>query len=305
MLSSLTIGLIMGKMKGMYNYMSLISSTKLLLKAQERGYAIGAFNAENMEMVQAIVEVAVELNSPVIIQTTPSTVAYANVDMYRAMVNAVAKDVSVPVVMHLDHGKSLDLCKEALEAQYTSVMIDGSTLSFEENISLSREVVGIAKTKGIPVEAELGTVGGKEDDHKVSDKDALYTNPSQAKEFVERTGVQSLAVAIGTAHGFYKQQPKLDFDRLKEIRKAVDVPLVLHGASGVSDESVMKSIQLGICKVNFATELRVAFTKGVNKVLEENPGVYDPKKYCAIGRAEVKKLVKEKIMICGSQEKAQ
>ncbi|QTL97733.1 class II fructose-1,6-bisphosphate aldolase [Iocasia frigidifontis] len=285
--------------------MPLISSTKLLLKAQKGGYAIGAFNAENMEMIQAIVEAAEELSSPVIIQTTPSTVAYANVDMYRAMVNTVANDVSVPVVMHLDHGKSLDLCKQAIEAQYTSVMFDGSTLSFEENMLLTRKVVDTAKPKGIPVEAELGTVGGKEDDHEVSDKDALYTNPKQAKQFVDRTGVQSLAVAIGTAHGFYKQEPRLDFDRLKEIRKAIDIPLVLHGASGVSDESVMKSIQLGICKVNFATELRVAFTKGVNKVLEEAPNIYDPKKYCAAGRAEVKKLVKEKIIICGSKKKAQ
>ncbi len=284
--------------------MSLVSSAELLLKAQEEGYAIGAFGAENMEMVQAIVSAAEELNSPVIIQTTPSTISHASLDMYRAMVNAVSKDISLPVVMHLDHGKSLELCEKAIEADYTSVMIDGSTLPFEENVLLSRKVVDISKLKGIPVEAELGTVGGKEDDHVVSDKDVLYTNPNQAKEFVDHTGVQSLAIAIGTAHGFYKQQPKLDFEGLVEIKKSVDIPLVLHGASGVSDESVKKSIKLGICKVNFATELRVAFTKGVNKMLKDEPGVYDPKKYCAVGREEVKKIVKEKIMICGSIGKA-
>lgn len=284
-------------------FMPLIRSTELLLKAQKGGYAIGAFSAENMEMVQAIVEAAEELSAPIIIQTTPSTVAHANVDMFNAMVNAAAKDVLVPVVLHLDHGKNLDLCKQALEAHYTSIMIDGSMLSFEENISLSRKVVEIAEAKGIPVEAELGTVGGKEDDHEVSDKNARYTNPDQAREFVDRTRIQALAVAVGTTHGFYKQQPQLDFNRLQAIRKAVDVPLVLHGASGVLDESIMQAIKLGICKVNFATELRAAFTKGVKKVFAENPRIFDPKVYSARGREEVKKLVKEKIMVCGSQGK--
>lgn len=284
--------------------MSLIRSTKLLLSAQSDGYAIGAFCAENMEMVQAIAEAAGELDSPVIIQTTPSTIAHANADMYQAMVNITAQKVPVPVVMHLDHGNTLELCKKAIEAQYTSVMIDGSTLPFEENVALSRKVVDIAKPESIPVEAELGTIGGKEDDHEVSDKDALYTDPNKAKEFVAHTGIQSLAVAIGTAHGFYKLQPKLDFDRLQEIRKAVDVPLVLHGASGVPDESIRQAVKMGICKVNYATELRVAFTNGVNRVFKENPSVYDPKIYSSAGREEVKTLVKAKIMICGSSGKA-
>jgi tagatose 1,6-diphosphate aldolase GatY/KbaY len=194
--------------------MQLKSSAESLLRAPENGYAIGAFGAENMEMVQAIVEAAEELSSPVFIQTTPATIAHADVAIYSAMVNAAAKNSSVPVAMHLDHGKTLALCKKAIEAQYTSVMMDGSALPFEENISLSREVVAIAKSKGIPVEVELGTIGGKEDDHQVSDNKALYTDPNQAKEFIDRSGVQSLAVAIGTAHGFYQQQPRLDFDRL-------------------------------------------------------------------------------------------
>lgn len=283
--------------------MPLVKSTELLKKAQSEGYAIGAFGAENMEMVQAIVAAAEEQNAPVIIQTTPSSVSHASVDMFRAMAYAAAKDASVPVVLHLDHGNSFELCKKALNAEYTSIMIDGSKLPFEENISLSKKVVEIASKKGIPVEGELGTIGGKEDDHVVLDKDALYTNPLQAKEFVERTGVQSLAVAIGTAHGFYKEEPKLDFDRLDEIRQVVDIPLVLHGASGVSDESVMQSVKKGICKVNYATELRVAYTTGIKRVMEEDPEVFDPKKYNAAGREEVKKLVMEKIKVCGSVDK--
>jgi len=283
--------------------MPLVSSTELLLKAQREGYAVGAFGAENMEMVQAVVEAAEEMNSPVIIQTTPSTIAHASVDMFRAMVYAVAKNAKVPVVMHLDHGNSYELCKKAIEADYTSVMIDGSKMSYEDNIAISKKVVDIAGPMGIPVEAELGTIGGKEDEHIVSDKDALYTNPAQAKDFVERAGVQSLAVAVGTAHGFYKEEPKLDFDRIKEIRSVVDIPLVLHGASGVPDDSVKKSIQLGICKVNYATELRVAFTDGVKRVMKEAPNVYDPKIYSSAGREEVKKLVKEKMKVCGSAGK--
>ncbi len=284
--------------------MALVESNELMIKAQKEGYAIGAFGAENMEMVQAIVEAAEELSSPVIIQTTSSSISYASVEMFYAMTDAAAKRAKVPVVIHLDHGNSFDLCRKAIEAGYTSVMIDGSKLSFEDNIDLSRKVVEMAKEKGIPVEAELGTIGGKEDDHVVSDKDALYTNPQQARDFVERTGVQSLAVSIGTAHGFYKEQPQLDFDRLDEIRREVDVPLVLHGASGVSDEFVMQSIERGICKVNYATELRVAFTSGVKRVIETDHDVFDPKKYNAAGRDEVKKLVKHKIGICGSEGKA-
>jgi tagatose 1,6-diphosphate aldolase GatY/KbaY len=290
-------------MKGIFKKMALVRSTELLLRAQGGSYAVGAFSVENMEMVQAVVETAEELDSPAIIQTTPSTIAHGDVDMFRAMVNAAAEKVPVPVVLHLDHGNSLELCKNAIDAQYTSVMIDGSTLPFDENISLTRNVVEIAQPKGIPVEAELGTIGGKEDDHEVSGKHARYTDPDKAKEFVDLTGVQSLAVAIGTAHGFYKFKPELDYDRLREIRNAVDVPLVLHGASGVPDESVRQAIKLGICKVNYATELRVAFTNGVSRAFKENPSVFDPKVYSAAGREEVKKLVKVKMINCGSQGK--
>jgi len=284
--------------------MSLVNTKEILLKAQEGNYAVAAFNVENMEMVQAVIAAAEEMDAPVILQTTPSTIKYADIDMFRAMVNAAAGKSKVPVAIHLDHGDSFELCKKAVEGKYTSVMIDGSKLSFEDNIKLCKSVVEVADKAGIPVEAELGTVGGKEDGHEVSDKEALYTNPMQAKEFVERTGITSLAIAIGTAHGFYKGEPKLDFDRLSEIREKVDIPLVLHGASGVPDESVEKAIELGICKVNFATELRVAYSNGVRRVLAKDNNVYDPKKYGEAGRIEVKELVKHKITICKSAGKA-
>lgn len=283
--------------------MSFVTTKELLNNAQKGHYAVGAFNVENMEMAQAVVTAAVEMNAPVILQTTPSTVKYADVSLYRAMVKALAESVSVPVAMHLDHGSSYELCERAVGAGYTSVMIDGSKLEFEENVAISKKTVDMAAKAGIPTEAELGTVGGKEDSHEVKNADVLYTNPEKAREFVERTGVDSLAVAIGTAHGFYKGEPKLDFDRLEEIRKVVSIPLVLHGASGVPDEKVIQSIKQGICKVNFATELRAAYTKGVRSVLEDT-AVFDPKAYGKAGRSAVVELVKHKIGICGSQGKA-
>ena len=280
--------------------MELVNSVEMLRKAQQGHYAVGAFNAENMEMVQAIIDAAEELNSPVIVQTTPSTVNYASTDLFRAMVYVRARDSEVPVVLHLDHGDSLELCERAIASGYTSVMIDGSKLEYEQNIAVCRRVVEVASKAGIPVEAELGTVGGKEDSRAVSKKDILYTNPDQARDFVARTGVQSLAVAIGTAHGFYRQAPKLDFDRLAEIRRAVDVPLVLHGASGLADGAVAEAVKLGICKVNFATELRAAYTKGIRTVLDREEKVFDPKKYNAGGREEVKRLVIAKMKVCRS-----
>ena len=192
---------------------------------------------------------------------------------------------------------------QALRTGYTSIMIDGSHDSFEDNIALTRRVTDACAPSGVPVEAELGKVGGKEDDLEGGDGNP-FTDPQQAKEFVERTGVDSLAVAIGTAHGLYKGVPKLDFDRLSAIRELVSIPLVLHGASGVPDEAVRESIRRGICKVNFATELRIAFSDGVKKYLAEDPDAFDPKKYCKVGRAGVVALVKEKIALCGSSGQA-
>ena len=283
--------------------MALVTTKQLLLDAQKGGYAVGAFNVENMEMVQAVVAAAEELRSPVIMQTTPSTVKYANLNYFYENVKVAAQESSVPVVIHLDHGNSFELAMQAYRTGYTSIMIDGSHEGFEDNIALTSAVVKACHPGEVPIEAELGKVGGKEDDLDGGEGDP-YTNPQEAAEFVERTGIDSLAVAIGTAHGVYKGVPKLDFSRLSEIRKAVSIPLVLHGTSGVPDEDVAECIKRGICKVNYATDLRIAFTKGINQVLKENPDTIYPKKYNAKGREEVRKYVMHKMKICQSIAKA-
>lgn len=283
--------------------MPLVTTKKMLQDAQDGHYAVGAFNVENMEMVMAVIEAAEELKSPVIMQTTPSTVNYAGLDYYLANVRVAAERAKVPVALHLDHGSSYGLAMQALRTGYTSIMIDGSHEGYEENIAVTKAVADACAPSGIPVEAELGKVGGKEDDLDGGEGDG-YTDPQQAKEFVERTGATSLAVAIGTAHGLYKGEPKLDQERLSEIRAVVKVPLVLHGASGVPDEAVRESIRRGICKVNYATELRIAFSVGVKEVLNEKPDTIDPKKYGAAGKERVKAFVMEKMKNCGCAGKA-
>ncbi|MDO4941812.1 MAG: class II fructose-1,6-bisphosphate aldolase [Lachnospiraceae bacterium] len=283
--------------------MPLVISKQLLLDAQKGGYAVGAFNVENMEMVQAVIAAAEEMRSPVIMQTTPSTVKYASTDFFYANVRVAAEQASVPVVMHLDHGSSFELAMTAYRSGYTSIMIDGSHGTFEENVEVSKKVADACHPGNVPVEAELGKVGGKEDDLEGGD-DNPYTDPEQAVEFVKRTGVDSLAVAIGTAHGIYKGEPRLDLDRLSEIRKVVEIPLVLHGTSGVPDETVSECVRRGICKVNYATDLRIAFTKGVKKVFADTPDVIDPKKYNAAGREEVKQYVMQKMQVVGSVGRA-
>ena len=283
--------------------MALVTSKELLLDAQKNHYAIGAFNVENMEMVQAVIAAAEELSSPVIIQTTPGTLKYADPELYYANVAAVAKAAKVPVVMHLDHGSRFDLAMRCFRAGYTSVMIDGSHDPFEQNIAVTKSVVDACHAADVPVEAELGKVGGKEDDLDGGEGNG-YTVPSEAAEFVEKTGVDSLAVAIGTAHGVYKGIPKLDLERISQIRQVVSVPLVLHGTSGVPDDTVRECIRRGMCKVNYATDLRIAFSNGVKEYLAANPDVYDPKKYCAKGRELVKQYVMQKILVCGSNGRA-
>ena len=282
--------------------MAFVTSEEMMRKADKEGYAIGAFNVENMEMVMAVIKACEELNAPAILQTTPSTVKYAGLNMYHANVAAAAKAASVPIALHLDHGNSFELAMQALRIGYTSIMIDGSKLDFEDNIALSKRVADACRPSGIPVEAELGKVGGKEDD--MSCDDPGYTDPDDAVRFVNETGVTSLAVAIGTAHGIYKGEPKLDVERLSEIRKVVSIPLVLHGASGVPDEAVRDCIRRGISKVNFATELRIAFSDGIKEYMKNDPDVFDPKKYCAVGMENVTRLVKQKIEVCGSNGKA-
>lgn len=282
--------------------MSFVTSEKMLLDAQKGGYAVGAFNVENMEMVMAVIAAAEELRAPLMLQTTPSTIKYAGLDMYLANVKAAAERASVPVCLHLDHGDSFDLAMRALRTGYTSIMIDGSHNVFEENIAVTKAVADACRPSGIPVEAELGKVGGKEDDLDGGEGNG-YTDPLEAKEFVERTGVISLAVAIGTAHGVYKGVPKLDLDRLAEIRKVVDIPLVLHGASGLSEEAVVESIKRGICKVNFATELRIAYTDGVKEFLAANPDAFDPKKYGKVAMEHVKAIVETRMKMCGCTDR--
>ena len=282
--------------------MALVTTKELLLDAQKRGYAVGAFNVENMEMVQAVIAAAEELRSPVIMQTTPSTLKYADPELFYANVAAVAKKATVPVVMHLDHGSSFELALRAFRAGYTSIMIDGSHSVLEENIAITKAVVDACHAGNVPVEAELGKVGGKEDD--LDGGAGGFTDPQEAVRFVEETGVDSLAVAIGTAHGVYKGIPKLDVERLSQIREVVSIPLVLHGTSGIPDEDVRECISRGICKVNYATDLRIAFTEGVKEVLTAKPDTIDPKKYNAVGREKVKEYVLGRIKVVGSEGKA-
>ena len=281
--------------------MPLVNTRELLLDAQAHGYAVGAFNVENMEMMQAAIRAAEQEGAPIILQTTPTTVKYGGTALFASMARALAQASPADVSIHLDHGNSFEMAARALKAGYTSVMIDGSKEEFEANVTLSRRVAEMAHAMGIPVEGELGTVGGKEDNHEVKDSEKAYTDPEQAGEFAERTGVDSLAVGIGNAHGFYKGDPKLRFDILEETRKKVSIPIVLHGASGIPDEDVKRATGLGICKVNFATELRDAFSKGVKAYLKENPDTYDPKKYGAAGREAVKKLVLHKLEVLNCQ----
>ena len=281
----------------------LVTAKEMLQKAREGKYAIGAFNVENMEMVMAVLAAAEAKNSPVIMQTTPGTIKYAGVDYYYANVAAAAKRSSVPVVMHLDHGDSFQRAMAAYRAGYTSIMIDGSKLPFEENIDLTKRVVDACHPGDVYVEGELGKVGGKEDDLE-GDDDNPYTDPEEAEIFVEKTGVDYLAIGVGTAHGVYKGIPKVNTDLIATIHDMVDVPLVLHGTSGVPDEQVITAVKNGICKVNYATDLRIAFTRGVKEFMTEHSEAFDPKKYSQQGMAEVQKYVEQKIEVCGSVGKA-
>ena len=281
----------------------LVTSKELLLDAQKNHYAVGAFNVENMEMVMAVLAAAEEQNSPVIMQTTPGTVKYAGFDYYFANVKAAAERTKIPVVMHLDHGNSFAMAMQAFRAGYTSIMIDGSKLPFEENIDLTKSVVNVCHASNVPVEGELGKVGGKEDDLE-NDDDNPYTDPQEAKIFVERTGVDSLAIGIGTAHGVYKGIPKVNMEVLSAVRQVVDVPLVMHGTSGVPDEQVRDAVSRGICKVNYATDLRIAFTNGVKEFMANNPKAFDPKKYSTLGMNEVTAYVAQKMEVVGSVGKA-
>ena len=281
----------------------MINYKELLLHAQKNGYAVTAFNCHNLETIQVIVETANELRSPVIIAGTPGTFDYAGRDYIQSIVETAAKKYNIPIVLHLDHHTKIEDIEASLKLGTKSVMIDASHHSYDENIAIVKKVVELAHKFDATVEAELGILGGQEDDLVVNEKDSKYTNPQQAVDFVKKTGIDSLAVAIGTAHGLYKEDPKLDFERLKEIRSLVTIPLVLHGASGVPEEAVKKAISLGITKVNIATELKIPFSHKLREYLVAHPEENDPRKYMKDAKKAMAEVIKEKILICMSQNR--
>lgn len=283
--------------------MPLLSGDVLLRKAKEERFGIGAFNFNNLEFLQAILDAAVEMGSPVILQVSEGGMKYMGLSFLEGIIKSVLYRVEIPVAIHLDHGSSLDAVLYAIRVGFTSVMIDASDRPFEENVRITREVVRVAHSVGVSVEAELGRVGGTEEHIKVSDKEELFTDPDEAARFVELTNVDSLAVAIGTAHGVYKGEPKLDFDRLYDIKRKVDIPLVLHGASGVPIEDIKKAISLGICKINIDTDLRLAFRNKLEEMISLKKGEIDPRKFLGPARDAVKEVVKEKIRAFGSERR--
>ena len=285
--------------------MANIQNTKdMLIKARKEGYAVPAFNIHNLETIQTVVEAAVEMKSPVILAATPGTMNYAGRAYVQAIAEVAAKENDIPIALHLDHHETLESIEESLELGTKSVMIDGSHSTFDENIELTKKVVEAARANGATVEAELGRLVGQEDDMIVEVGDAIYTDPDTVEEFVERTGVDSLAVAIGTGHGVYESKPNLDFDRLEKIKNLVDIPIVLHGASGIAKEDVQKCISLGCAKVNVSTELKIPFSNALRNHMIEHPDETDPRKYFGPAKDAMKKAAIEKILICMSDGKA-
>ncbi|AMP21430.1 fructose-bisphosphate aldolase [endosymbiont 'TC1' of Trimyema compressum] len=308
--------------------MPLVNTREMFKKAYAGGYAIGAFNVNNMEIIQGITEAAKEENAPLIIQVSAGARKYANHTYLVKLVEAALIEINLPIALHLDHGDSFELCKSCIDGGFTSVMIDGSHLSFEENIALTRRVVEYAKDKNVTVEGELGRLAGIEDDIKVTDEDATYTHPDEVEEFVERTGVDSLAIAIGTSHGAYKfkGEAKLRFDILEEIGKRLpNYPIVLHGASsvipayvekinqyggtlgnakGVPEEMLRKAAQMSVCKINIDSDLRLAMTAEIREALAKDTSNFDPRKYLSPARAAIKEVVKHKlvhVLVCNGK----
>ena len=309
--------------------MSLVTTKDMFEKSMKEHFAIGAFNVNNMEIIQGIVDAAAEQNSPVILQASSSAIKYARVPYLKKMIEAALEEHDIPVVLHLDHGPDFETCKMCIDNGFTSVMIDGSKYDFEENVALTKKVVDYAHSHGVVVEAELGKLAGIEDDVNVSASDAMYTNPEQAKEFVERTGCDSLAIAIGTSHGAYKfkGEAKLRFDILAKVKELIpNTPIVLHGAStvipefveqcnkyggnipgakGVPDEMLHEASLSGVSKINVDTDLRLAMTGAIREVFTEDPSVFDPRKYLGVARTQIKDIVEHKIRdVFGSSNKA-
>lgn len=281
----------------------ILSTRQMLLDAQAGHYAVPAFNIHNLETLQVVADTAKEMHSPLIIAVTPSTIKYARDEYVVAMAEVASENTITPLAIHLDHFENIPDIKRAIDVGFKSSMIDASKLPYEENIAKTKEVVAYAHHYDATVEAELGKLVGIEDDLVVDENNGAYTNPDDAVDFVAQTGIDSLAVAIGTAHGLYKGRPHLDFERLKAIKAKVDIPLVLHGASDVPDELVQKAISLGICKVNVATDLKIPFSNAVKEYFKENPSANDPRKYMTPGKEAMKAVVKHKILVCGSNNR--
>lgn len=309
--------------------MPLVTTKEIFEKSMKEGFAIGAFNINNMEIIQGIVDAAQKQNSPVILQASSGAIKYARIKYLMKMVEAAVEETNIPIAIHLDHGPDFETCKMCIDNGFTSVMIDGSKYSFEENVALTKKVVDYAHERGVVVEAELGQLAGIEDDVNVSEEDAKYTDPDQAKEFVERTGCDSLAIAIGTSHGAYKfkGEARLRMDILKQVKEKIpNTPIVLHGAStvipelvetcnsyggdipgakGVPDEILHEASLSGVSKINVDTDLRLAFTGEIRKSLAENPSAFDPRKYLTPAREKITEVVEHKIKdVFGSSNKA-
>ena len=309
--------------------MPLVTTKEMFEKSMKEGFAIGAFNINNMEIIQGIVDAAQKQNSPVILQSSSGAIKYARIKYLMKMVEAAVEETNIPIAIHLDHGPDFETCKMCIDNGFTSVMIDGSKYSFEENVALTKKVVDYAHERGVVVEAELGQLAGIEDDVNVSEEDAKYTDPDQAKEFVERTGCDSLAIAIGTSHGAYKfkGEARLRMDILKQVKEKIpNTPIVLHGAStvipelvetcnnyggdipgakGVPDEILHEASLSGVSKINVDTDLRLAFTGEIRKSLAENPSAFDPRKYLTPAREKITEVVEHKIRdVFGSSNKA-
>jgi fructose-bisphosphate aldolase class II len=280
--------------------MPLVTSREILRSALEQRFAVGAFNANNMEQVQAIVEAAQEERAPVIVQVSQGAIRYAGLEFAAGMVKIAADLVDVPVVLHLDHGNSFEQNIRCLRAGFTSLMFDGSQLSFEENVATTKKICEIAHAVGIPVEAELGRVLQATAGVTAEEVEAAMTDPEQAEEFIARTGADSLAVAVGSVHAMRERKAALDIERIAAIRRRVNVLLVLHGSSGVRNEDLTEAIQNSICKINVATYLNQAFTLGLREGLAKHPDEVDPRKFLAISREHVKEAVREKIRLFGS-----
>jgi fructose-bisphosphate aldolase class II len=282
----------------------LVTGREILQDAHKNNYAVGAFNVNNMEIVQAIIEAAEETNSPVILQASQGGLKYAGVEYIAALGRLAAKNAKVPVALHLDHGTDFDQVMLCIRHGFTSVMIDGSKYDLEGNIAITNKVIEVAHAVGVSVEAELGKIGGTEDHITVDEKDATFTDPDEAKRFVEETNVDFLAIAVGTAHGVYKGEPKLDFDRIKTIKGILDMPLVLHGSSGVPSEAIEKAVSIGINKINIDTDLRIAFSNAIKDFLKENPENIDPRKILGPAKEAMKEAVKQKMKLFGSVGRA-